>query len=77
VLELAVAGGEDYELLAALPQTAFERARAEVETTGTTLTAIGRIAAGEGLLFSGPDGPVTVPSAFDQRRRSAEPADSA
>jgi thiamine-monophosphate kinase len=79
VLSLAVAGGEDYELLVTLPADALEPARAAlgVRAGKLGLTAIGRVAAGEGVGFSGPDGPVSVPSAYDQRRRSAEPADSA
>ena len=76
VLGLTAAGGEDYELLAALPQSAWETARAGVEATGITLSAIGRIAPGEDVRFSGPDGPVTVPSAYDQRQRSAARADT-
>jgi thiamine-monophosphate kinase len=76
-LELAVAGGEDYELLASLPESAWGLAKAAVEATGIGLTAIGRIAAGEGVRFSGPDGPMTVPSAYDQRRWSAEPSGTA
>jgi len=76
-LDLALAGGEDYELLVALPADAVETARTAVAETGIALTVIGRVAAGDGVRISGTDGAVTTPSAFDQRRRSAEPADSA
>jgi thiamine-monophosphate kinase len=42
-LELAVSGGEDYELLAALPPAAVDAAREAVAATGTTLTVIGKV----------------------------------
>jgi thiamine-monophosphate kinase len=74
-LALAAAGGEDYELLVALAADALEPARAVLRVLG--LTAIGRVEAGEGVRFSGPDGAVTAPSGFDQRRRSAASADNA
>ncbi|HEX3737321.1 MAG TPA: thiamine-phosphate kinase [Solirubrobacterales bacterium] len=47
-LELAVAGGEDYELLAALPPAAVEPARQALAATGTVLTVIGTVAAAKG-----------------------------
>ncbi len=75
-LQIALAGGEDYELLVTLPESAWTSALAGVEATGIGLTAIGRVAAGNGVRFSGPDGPVTVPSAFDQRRSPGAPADT-
>ncbi|HEY5333257.1 MAG TPA: hypothetical protein VIJ21_06875, partial [Solirubrobacterales bacterium] len=42
-LELAVSGGEDYELFAALPADAVAAARAAVEATGTSLTVVGKV----------------------------------
>ncbi len=42
-LELAVGGGEDYELLAALPPRSVEVARAALAAAGTRLTEIGRV----------------------------------
>ena len=49
-LELAISGGEDYELLATLDLTHFERAREELdERFGVTLTDIGMIV-DEGLV---------------------------
>lgn len=48
-LELAAAGGEDYELLAALPPAALSGAQEALARLGTPLTAIGKVeAAGEG-----------------------------
>jgi thiamine-monophosphate kinase len=47
-LELAVAGGEDYELLAAIPPDALEAAREALAADGTPLTLIGRVEVVEG-----------------------------
>jgi thiamine-monophosphate kinase len=50
-LDLALHGGEDYELLAALPPEAVEGARRTlVERFGTRLTEIGSIVEGTGLV---------------------------
>jgi thiamine-monophosphate kinase len=55
-LDLAVSGGEDYELLATLDATAFDRAREELhERFGVTLTEVGVII-DEGLVAVGEDG---------------------
>jgi thiamine-monophosphate kinase len=55
-LELALSGGEDYELLATLDATAFDRAREELDQRyGVTLTEVGVIIDG-GLVIAGPDG---------------------
>jgi thiamine-monophosphate kinase len=49
-LELAASGGEDYELLAALPPHLLAEASRRIGEAGeTTLTPIGAVAAGEGL----------------------------
>ncbi len=56
-LDLALGGGEDYELIAALPPDAVEPSRALLaERFGTTLTDIGELRAGEGLVAVRPDG---------------------
>lgn len=56
-VELAVSGGEDYELLAALPADALADASARMEAAGeTTLTAIGAVAPGEGVEIRLPGG---------------------
>jgi thiamine-monophosphate kinase len=47
-LELAAAGGEDYELLAALPPAAVGPAQKALAALGTPLTAIGRVEAAAG-----------------------------
>lgn len=44
-LELAVSGGEDYELLAALPPAAVTAARETLAATRTPLTVIGKVEA--------------------------------
>jgi thiamine-monophosphate kinase len=46
-LELATAGGEDYELLAALPPKAIAPAREALAALGTPLTAIGKVEAAQ------------------------------
>lgn len=49
-------GGNDYELLVAMDETEFEAACADLDTTGVTLTCIGRFEAGEGIQCRRPDG---------------------
>jgi thiamine-monophosphate kinase len=61
-----IATGEDYELLVAVEPKALDSARAQMGSLG--LTAIGRVEAGSGVRLSGPDGAVSPPSGFDQRR---------
>ncbi|HEU5142288.1 MAG TPA: thiamine-phosphate kinase [Solirubrobacterales bacterium] len=65
-LELAVSGGEDYELLAALPRERFERAAAAVEKAGTSLTRIGEVVAGEEVEIRLPGGGTLAATGFDQ-----------
>ena len=52
--EQAVTGGDDYELLAAVPP-----ARREAAEKAAPLTWIGEVSAGSGLLLVGHDGPVS------------------
>ena len=71
-IELAVSGGEDYELLAALPPEAVAPAREALAGTGTPLTVIGQVAAapdGRARAEIRRRGGEAVPSAgFDQLR---------
>jgi thiamine-monophosphate kinase len=66
-VELAVSGGEDYELLAALPQERVADAATEIEErSGTALTRIGEVVAGKGLEIRLPDGALLKATGFDQ-----------
>ncbi|MGB7588807.1 MAG: thiamine-phosphate kinase [Solirubrobacterales bacterium] len=65
--QLAVSGGEDYELLAALPAERLEDAIAALDATcGTALTRIGDVVAGGGVEIRLPDGGLLEPVGFDQ-----------
>jgi thiamine-monophosphate kinase len=56
-LDLALSGGDDYELLVALPPDAVEPAAAKLrERFGTQLTEIGEFVSEPGLVAVGPDG---------------------
>jgi thiamine-monophosphate kinase len=66
-LTLAASGGEDYELLAALPPERVAGAAAEIEKrSGIALTRIGEVVAGEGLEIRLPDGALLKATGFDQ-----------
>ena len=72
-LELAASGGEDYELLAALPAAAVAPAREALAALGTPLTTIGRV---EAVVDGRPraelrrrDGGAVPNRGFDQLRR--------
>jgi thiamine-monophosphate kinase len=67
-LRLAVAGGEDYELLASLPAARLDEARRAVEEAeGIALTRIGDVAAGRGVEIRLPAGDrLLEPEGFDQ-----------
>ena len=69
-LELAATGGEDYELLVALPAELLPAAKEAVERRGTELTEIGYVAEGEGVALKLPGGGEIHPRGFDQRRGS-------
>jgi thiamine-monophosphate kinase len=69
-LELAASGGEDYELLVALPRDRVEAAREAVESDGSTLTEIGYVTEGQGVALRLPGGGEIEPRGFDQRRGS-------
>jgi thiamine-monophosphate kinase len=66
-LELAASGGEDYELLAALPPGRLTEATTRIgEAAETTLTQIGELRAGEGVEIRLPGGGILTPKGFDQ-----------
>ena len=55
-LLLALAGGEDYELVVALPPANLAAAQAAARRAGTALTVIGRFVRGRGVRVVGPRG---------------------
>lgn len=66
-LTVAVSGGEDYELFAALPPESLETATTAVEKqSGIALTRIGEVLAGEGVEIRLPGGGLLEPTGFDQ-----------
>jgi thiamine-monophosphate kinase len=71
-LALAVAGGEDYELLAAIPPVAVDGAREALATTEAPLTVIGRVEVVEGAKGRAEirrrDGEAVPSRGFDQLR---------
>jgi thiamine-monophosphate kinase len=64
------AGGEDFELLATLPPERLDAARDAVAATGTALTQIGAVRAGQGAVLRGRDGARVDAPGFDHRRGS-------
>jgi thiamine-monophosphate kinase len=66
-LELAVGGGEDYELLASVPPDRLDQAAAAVhDAEGIGLTRIGEVVAGEGVEIRLPGGELLEAAGFDQ-----------
>jgi thiamine-monophosphate kinase len=66
--ELTTGGGEDYELLAALPEDRLEEAERATADAGTALTRIGWVEEGEDVALRRPDGTELEPRGFDQLR---------
>ena len=64
-LPLAISGGEDYELLAALPAEGLDL-EALGAASGVEVTRIGEVVAGEGVEIRLPGGRTLEPSGFDQ-----------
>jgi thiamine-monophosphate kinase len=64
-LVLATSGGEDYELLASLPEERLVDAARAVDECGG-LTRIGEVVAGEGVEIRLPGGGLLSPRGFDQ-----------
>lgn len=67
--EAFLAGGEDYELLVALPPETAERLGPRAVLAGTALTAIGAVAAGSGVFLSGTPKRALSRSGFQHFRR--------
>jgi len=65
-LELAAGEGEDYELLACLPEGSIDRARATVVDVGGSLSVIGYCVPGEGVKLSAPSGHELRVRGYDQ-----------
>jgi thiamine-monophosphate kinase len=63
-LQLAVSGGEDYELLAAIPSQGVDLERLG-ESAGVGMTRIGEVVAGEGVEIRLPGGRTLEPGGFD------------
>ncbi len=55
--------GGDYELLAAIPPRARDRAMQAVTSIGGTLTVVGRVERGRGAYWVGPEGRYRLPAA--------------
>ncbi|HEY5942284.1 MAG TPA: thiamine-phosphate kinase [Solirubrobacterales bacterium] len=65
-LQLAAAGGEDYELLASLPADRLGEASVAIgEATETTLTPIGQVEAGTGVEIRLPGGALLEAGGYD------------
>jgi thiamine-monophosphate kinase len=65
-LRLAVSGGEDYELLAALPVADGLDLAALAERAGVAVTRVGEAVAGEGVEIRLPGGRSLEPTGYDQ-----------
>jgi thiamine-monophosphate kinase len=68
-IDLVAAGGEDYELLATLAPGDVDGARTLLEDGGTSLTVIGEVTEGTGVVLRLADGSERAASGFDQLRR--------
>jgi thiamine-monophosphate kinase len=69
-LELAASGGEDYELLAALPPERLGEASTRIgEAAETTLTPIGEVVSGAGAEIRLPGGGLLQTAGFDHLER--------
>jgi thiamine-monophosphate kinase len=69
-LQLAASGGEDYELLAALPPLRLDGATGKVTGAGgAKLTRVGEVVAGNGVEIRLRGGGLLPPAGFDQLRR--------
>jgi len=55
-IETALTGGDDYEIVATMPENRSSTFQEAAATAGIEVTTIGRIVAGEGISLIGPDG---------------------
>ena len=56
LLETVLTGGDDYEIVCTVAPAKVEMLHAAARAAGIPLTAIGKVAAGEGVRFTAPDG---------------------
>lgn len=68
---LALGGGEDYELLAALPADGVERALAALRELGAEPATVGRVTTGEGVVLRDASGAERSVAGYDQIRSRA------
>lgn len=69
--ELAFSGGEDYELLLAVPRRAVRKLTAIARHTGLPITRIGALTRQADLLLKGPDGTGPLPAGYMHFRQGA------
>jgi thiamine-monophosphate kinase len=67
-LDLVAGGGEDYELLAALPRERVEAAVEAVAQAGTSLTEICELSTGAGVELRDASGRIREVAGFDHLR---------
>ncbi len=68
-LQLATSGGEDYELLAALPEERLEEAASAMGEAEAMLAQVGEVVAEEGVEIRLRGGRLLEPEGYDQLRR--------
>ena len=69
-VETSLSGGEDYELLIAVPEEAAERLGPRAVLAGTPFTRIGRVVSGKGILVQTKKGRVPIPARGFEHFRS-------
>jgi thiamine-monophosphate kinase len=72
-IELAATGGEDYELLVAVPEAVAAEAEAAVDRAGRSLTWIGQVRKGAGVRLLAEDGTERSFRGWDHLARPAGP----
>jgi thiamine-monophosphate kinase len=56
LIETVLAGGDDFEVIATVPPAVFDKFHRAAKAVGVPVTVIGRVMAGNGARFLGPDG---------------------